>query len=276
LEHEARLGIEFSRPGGVVLTGDLHVPAGATAAPVVVSVHGGGWQAGASGMHAHWGRYLAERGIALFSVNYRLAAEGRRAYPEAVHDVRAAIQFVRRQAAQLKVDPERVGLFGDSAGAHLAALVALAGDKAPFRDSKDNGASTRVKAVVGVYGVYDLAAQWQHDLAGRPFDSIAARFLGAPLVDDRRLYFEASPLSWATRDMNKTAFLLAWGTEDDVVERTTQSEVFLRALKQAGFFARPVIVQGAPHFWNAEPIDEPGSRSGFLAPRMLRFLQEKL
>jgi dipeptidyl aminopeptidase/acylaminoacyl peptidase len=153
--------------------------------------------------------------------------------------------------------------------------VALAGDKPPFASGGDS-TPTRVKAVVGIYGVYDLAAQWQHDLAERPYDNIAQKFLGAQLVDDRRLYFDASPLSWVTRDVNRTAFMLAWGTEDDIVDRATQSETFLRALKQAGFFARPVIVQGAPHFWTAEPLDEPGSRSGFVAPRILRFLQEKL
>jgi acetyl esterase/lipase len=273
LEHEAKRGIEFSKPGGVSLTGDLYVPAGAAKSPVVVSVHGGGWQLGVSAMHAHWGKYLAERGIALFSINYRLSAQGRKAYPEAVQDVRAAVQFVRSRASELKLDPERIALFGDSAGAHLAALVALAGDKPPFRDDKG---PTRVKAVVGVYGVYDLAAQWEHGLLDRPYDNICTQFLGVPLIDDRRLYFEASPMSWVTRDVNQTAFLLAWGTEDDVVDRRTQSDAFLRALKQAGFFARPVIVQGAPHYWNAEPIEEPGSRSGFLAPRMLRFLQEKL
>jgi len=275
VEHELKKDIEFARLDGTALLGDLYLPAGATNAPVVAGVHGGGWHLGDAAMHAHWGRYLAGRGIAFFALNYRLAAEDRKAYPEAVHDVRAAVQYLRASARSLKLDPDRIGLFGDSAGAHLAALVALAGDKPPFAGAGER-ISTRVKAVVGVYGVYDLAAQWQHDIADRPYDRISERFLGVPLVDDRRLYFEASPMSYVTRDANQTAFLLAWGTEDDVVDRTTQSVAFLRALKQAGIFARSVIVQGAPHYWNAEPLDEPGSRSGFLAPRMLRFLQEKL
>src|SRR3954468_25004566 len=106
--------LEFAEPGGASLTGDLYVPAGATKAPVVVSVHGGGWQVGVSGMHAHWGKYLAEHGIALFSINYRLAAAERKAYPEAVHDVRAAVQFVKSKASEFKIDPERVALMGDS------------------------------------------------------------------------------------------------------------------------------------------------------------------
>ena len=274
MDIEVRRGVEFARPNGVPLTGSLYLPSGGKSMPVVVSVHGGGWQQGDASMHAHWGRWLAERGIALFSVNYRMSDKDRKAYPEAVHDVRTAVQYLRRNAGSLGLDSERIALFGDSAGAHLAALVALAGDKPPF--SSGDEVSTRVKAVVGVYGVYDMTAQWQHDLLDRPGDSICEKFLGVSLLDDRSTYFDSSPLSWVTRDAASTAFMLAWGTEDDVVDRHTQSEVFLRALKQVGCFVRPVIVQGAPHFWNSEPIEEQGSRSGFLAPRMLRFLKERL
>ena len=71
------------------------------------------------------------------------------------------------------------------------------------------------------------------------------------------------------------AFLLTWGVHDDIVD-PSQSEAFLLALKQAGFFVRPCIVQGAPHYWMNDPIEEPTSYSGFLAPRLLRFLAEKL
>ena len=98
MEHELKSGLEFARPGGVPLTGDLYLPSGVARAPVVVSVHGGGWCLGNAAMHVHWGRYLAERGIALFSIDYRLAAQGRKAYPEAVHDVRSAIQYLRSHA----------------------------------------------------------------------------------------------------------------------------------------------------------------------------------
>jgi dipeptidyl aminopeptidase/acylaminoacyl peptidase len=133
-----------------------------------------------------------------------------------------------------------------------------------------------VKVCVGIYGVYDMTAQWHHDLAHRPFDNITQKFLGAALVENRRLFFEASPLSYATRDSNQTSFLLAWGKEDDIVDRQTQSEAFLLALKQAGFFVRSVILPGAPHFWVTDPIEEAGSFSGFLAPRLIRFLQARL
>ncbi len=280
MEHELKAGIHYATHDGVAITGDLYLPKAPGEFPAVVAVHGGGWQQGSSLFHRSWGAYLAQHGIALFSVNYRLIKDGRKAYPEAVHDVRAAVQYLRSQGGQYHIDPERIGITGDSAGGHLAALVALAGDKAPFAgaypDSPFSKISCSVKACLGVYGVYDMAAQWRHDLLNRPGDNIAQKFLGASLVDDSAIYFESSPVSYATRDKNKTAFLLAWGTEDDTVNPETQSKAFLLALKQAGYFARPMVLQGAPHFWNTEPMDEPGSFSGFLAPRALRFFQEKL
>lgn len=245
---------------GAGLFGDLYLPKAPGMHPALVAVHGGAWQVGDKDFYQHWGPYLAQRGYAVFAVNYRLMREGRKAYPEAVHDVRAAVQFLHEKKA---IDPQRIGLIGDSAGAHLAALVALAGD-------------TRVKVLVGIYGVYDLAAQWEQDLIRRPLDNITQKFLGASLVQNRMLYFEASPLSYATLDRNQTACLLACGTEDDIVDRRTQTQAFMRALKQAGFYVRPAILPGAPHFWMSDPIDEPGSFAGILAPQLTRFLQQRL
>jgi acetyl esterase/lipase len=263
MEHEVLLDLEYGRSDGSRLTGDLYVPKAPGKYPALVAVHGGGWQVGDKDFYRHWGPYLAQRGYVLFAVNYRLMREGRKMYPEAMNDVRAAVQFVRERGETMKADPQRVGLVGDSAGAHLGSLVALAGD-------------TRVKVFVGVYGVYDLAAQWEQDLIRRPLDNITQKFLGASLVQNRQLYFEASPLSYATMDRNQTACLLACGTEDDIVDRNSQTDVFMRALKQAGFFVRPVIVPGAPHFWMSDPLDEPGSFSAILAPQLARFLQQRL
>ena len=273
-------GVTFATHDGVALLGDLYLPEGAGPHPAVIAVHGGGWQQGTRAGYRHWGPYLATRGIALFAVDYRLAKPNQKSFPEAVHDIRAAVQYLRGSAATLKLDPKRIALMGDSAGAHLAALVALAGDAPLFagayREDEFAKESTRVKAVIGLYGVYDLAAQWQHDLVARPRDQITEKFLGAAPIDNRRIYFDASPISYATRDNNQTAFLIAYGTEDDVVDVATQSAVFLTALKQAGIFARTSIIEGAPHFWGGDPIEEPESFSGFFAPRLMRFLAERL
>lgn len=273
-------GIEYARHDGVALLGDLYAPAEGGKHPVLVAVHGGGWQQGTREIYRHWGPYLAARGWALFAIDYRLSKPREPSYPGAVHDVRAAVQFVKGAGTAMRLDPERLALVGDSAGGHLAALVALAGDAAPFAGGYPGdahaGLSTKVKAVVGIYGVYDLVQQWSHDLVPRCGDPIVVKFLGAAPRQNRRLYFDASPLSYATTDNNQTAFLLSYGTEDDIVDRGPQSEAFLVALKQAGFFARTVVMQGAGHFWMSDPIEELGSVTGHLAPRLLRFLGEKV
>ena len=87
---------------------------------------------------------------------------------------------------------------------------------------------------------------------------------------------QSSYVETYSRYRNQTAFLVVWGTDDDLVDPHSQSEAFVTALKQAGFFVRTVIVPGAPHFWMWDPLDEPTSFTGFVAPRLLRFLQQQL
>jgi acetyl esterase/lipase len=268
--------IEFAQHDGVRLVGDFYSPRGVNKIPALVAVHGGGWQIGDRKFYAHWGPYLVKNGYALFAIEYRLMQAGVKTYPGAVYDVKAAVQFVRAKAADLAIDAERIALIGDSAGAQLAALVALAGEEPAFSGEYRNdpcfAISPKVKAVVGVYGVYDMLAQWQHDQIARPRDQISERFLGASPMVNRKLFFESSPMSYATVDKNATRFLLVYGTNDDIVDSTSQSIAFLTALKQAQFVARTVVIPGAGHFWVPEPHD-PGSFAAYLGPKILLFLK---
>lgn len=111
---------------------------------------------------------------------------------------------------------------------------------------------------MGVYGVYDLASHWNHDLVALPFDPELEKLLGTTPVDDRKIYLEASPINYVVRAKNKIAFFLSWGTADDTA-LPSQSENFRDALKQANFFVRTAPGPGAPHFWMYAPMDEPGS-----------------
>jgi acetyl esterase/lipase len=279
-EFDIERGIAYASHDGVALQADVYTPKTAGKYPAIVAVHGGGWQLGSRESYGYWCRYLAARGYVLMAISYRLSAAGKKSFPDAVHDVRAAVQFVRGEAAKFKVDPARIALMGDSAGAHLASLVGLAGDHPTYAgaypDDPHAALSTKVKVVVGAYGVYDLLQQWTRDQIARPRDSIVEKLLGAPPMESRRLYFDASPMSYATSDNNATAFLLTYGTDDDIVDWQPQSEAFLLALKQARFFARAVVMPSAGHFWLVDPIDEPNSVSAYLAPRLLRFLGERL
>src|SRR5581483_10401919 len=131
------------------------------AAPALVAVHGGGWVQGARDAFKFWGPYLSARGYAVFSVSYRLAGKSK-TFPQAVQDVLAGVQFLRGKADAFGIDPQRIGIMGASAGAHLAALAALGGKKFLGGYPQDAFAATDagVKLLVGVYGIYDAVAMW--------------------------------------------------------------------------------------------------------------------
>jgi acetyl esterase/lipase len=279
-EFETRSGVTYATHDSVALAGDLYLPKGGGPYPALVGVHGGGWVQGVRGQFQHWGKYFAARGVALFAVSYRLAKANQKTFPHAVQDVLAAIQYVRGNAKELNVAPDRIGIFGHSAGGNIGALAALAGSSPLFAGGypQDTHAkvSTDVKVFAGVYGVYDVAEMWGKYNAQSPKQNNIEWFLGKPLTEDRKLYFDASPISHAIAANNKVAVHLSVGTEDDLVDRKANTDAFTLALKQAGFFVRGTILQGAPHYWGSDPIDEPGSFSGFLAPRLMRFLAERL
>jgi acetyl esterase/lipase len=279
-EVDIRPGLTYATHDGTALLGDLYLPKGAGPFPILVALHGGGWVQGVRSVFQYWGPYLAARGYALFAISYRLAKAGQRMFPHAVQDALAAVQFVRGRAGELKLDGDRIGFLGASAGANIAALAALGRDAALFKNGYPEDAhaaqSTKVKVLVGVYGVYDLVHMWQTYLTQSPRENNIENFMGAAPMDNPRLYFDASPINYASFANNQMGVLLAVGTEDDLVDRRAQTDAFLLKLKQANFFVRTCIVQGAPHYWLSDPIEEAGSYSGFMAPRLIRFLKERL
>jgi acetyl esterase/lipase len=279
-EIEIRHDVEYACHDGVVLLGDLYAPAAPGTYPTLLLIHGGAWQGGSRARFRYWGPYLAEHGYTAFAVTYRLSTPEQPSYPLNVYDVKAAVQFLRGKGAALKVASDRIGAMGASAGGHLTALLALSGDspKYPPRypDDPYPTASTRISAAVPFYGVYDLMAQWEHDQLHRPHDQFTEKYLGGPPMAVRDLFYEASPINWATFDNAHAAFLVIWGMEDDVVDAETQAVAFVRALKRANIYAHTIPIAAAPHYWIEEPLDDPTSYTNFVAPRILRFLAEHL
>jgi len=262
----------YATHDGVALFGDLYRPPASRPSPVVISIPGGGWRVGSRVELADWSPYLARHGFAVFAIDHRRTTAGKM-FPEAVHDVAGAMRFVQRNAEAWGVDPERLILMGSSAGAHLASLAALAGER--FDPLAGSPGLPKAAAMVLAYGVYDLVKQWQHGLVLNqpPGEDRQTRFLGATPYDDPDLYHLASPIRHVTYRRNQIKTLLIWGDHDEVVP-CSQSLEFLAALQQARFPVTTCPVAGAGHFWfNQEPIGEPGSFSGFTAPRVLRFLQ---
>ena len=252
---------------------DVWVPPAASPPPLVVWIHGGAWLSGDR-------RYLPETlrpnqlfdalgtaGLAVATVDYRHAREA--PFPAQLHDVKAALRYLRAFAAELGVDAARAGVWGESAGGHLAALLALTAGRPDLEgDVGVPGRAGGVDAVVDWYGVADPdalhrmsapdgapPAQWDH-----PPDVLLA---GA----DPATHAAAAPL----RQVHSAAppFLLVHGTDDRLVP-FAQSEALRAALSAAGVPVELVPVVGADHIFAGCPdIDE-------LVTRSVRFLAHTL
>ena len=203
-------------------------------------MHGGGWQASARSAF-HVGDPGSPSALHVLSRSATAGEEG----PE---DVSAGGPTCWPRCSSCAAAPASsrstpsIGLFGASAGAHLASLAALGGSAAIFKGAYPQDAhafDTKVEALVGVYGVYDVAEMWQRYQLQSPRENNIENFMGAAPMDDPRLYFDASPINYATFANNQIGVLLAVGTEDDLVDRRAQTDVFLMKLKQANFFVRP-------------------------------------
>jgi acetyl esterase/lipase len=280
LEIDVQVGVEYANHDGVALLGDLYRPTAPGAYPALLLIHGGGWTRSSQANHRFWGPYLAQHGYVAFSADYRLATNGQPTYPQNVHDLKAAVQYLRGSAAAINVDADRIGVMGESAGGHLAALLALSGDSPklanPYRGDPHHGVSTRLKVAVPIYAVFDLLSHWEHELVIRPRDVCTEMYLGGSPMEIRDVFYEASPISWTLVQNNQVDFLVVWGTADEMVDSQMQSIRFVTALNRAGNFTRTVPITNAPHYWISEPLDEPHSYTGFVAPKLLRFFAERL
>lgn len=237
-------------PGFRPLVLDLHIPQSrdGVAVPVVVYAHGGGFFGGTRAM-GPWA-FLLAAGYAVASVDYRLSGECR--FPGPVHDVAAAVRWVRARADEYGLDRDRVAGFGSSAGAYLLNAVALAGDDHPELTGSlgpTSGRSSRLDAVIDHYGPADFltldddAREDVVEPANAPGTS-AARFLGF-VPSDRPADAERANLCRYVTAASPP-FLIAHGDADRRVG-IGQSRRLHAALTSAGARAEFIAVPGADH-----------------------------
>lgn len=245
----SRSGLVFAeRETGPLLLDIVLPPAATTRVPVVLWLHGGGWFTGDRTMAPNLPRHFAARGMAMASIDYRLS--GQAPHPAQLHDVRAAIRYLRREAGWCGIDPNAIGLWGSSAGGHLAALAGVTGHLAalPGEPDADRGPHARVQAVSEGYGPVDLGLVIAEGEQLNPNltvdDSPEARLLGGSphrLTEQAR---SASPLTYVT--IEAPPFLIAHGTADGLVP-PTQSVLLHEALAAAGAESTLYLVDGFRH-----------------------------
>jgi acetyl esterase/lipase len=234
--------IVYAKVGSSELKLDVARPADAAAlTPVVVVIHGGAWRAGNKADVRLISSEFARRGYAAVAPQYRFCP--RDPFPAQVHDVKAAVRWIKSNAQKYKIDPDRTGAIGFSAGGHLALMLGLTGPSDGLEGNIPAGApDSRVKAVVNYFGPTDLAAK-DIPAVSQP---LVKDFLGGSPADKPELAAKASPLTFVSKD--DAPMLTFQGTKDPLVP-FTQAIKLAEAMNAAGVPGRVELLIGAQHGW---------------------------
>ena len=250
---EGRVTVEenvvYGTGGGRDLRCDVFSPPGVSAgsaAPGVLLVHGGGWRSGDRSQLRGYGILLGRAGYVCVAPEYRLIGEA--PWPAQIHDVKAAVRWVRASASELGVDPSRIAIEGNSAGAHLALLVAGSPGVAELEGGGGHaGVPTDVAAVAAIYPptlFFDPGAGYQE--GGLP----ALALIEDPDTAHPGATRLASPVHHVSPSFPPT--LLIHGTADTTVPVSASVRMY-EELAAAGVPAELHLYAGQPHAFDTEP-----------------------
>jgi acetyl esterase/lipase len=239
---EWRKDIEYGKVGDRSLKLDLYVPKERTGKlPLLIFIHGGGWKGGDKADYRIYTQVFAQKGYIVASVGYRLTGEAK--FPACVNDVKCAVRYLRKNADELGIDADRIGVVGGSAGGHLAMMTGYSSDVPELEgDGGNAGVSSHVKAVVNIYGPYNLDDDFVRTNEGA--NKLVESFLGKPVAEAGDLLDKASPAHY--HDPKDPPTLILHGTIDDIVP-VDQSDQLARKLTE---FKTPYVydrIPGWPH-----------------------------
>lgn len=212
-----------------------------TNAPAILIIHGGGWRSGNRTQHYPLAQHLAERGYACFAVEYRLSTEA--LYPAAVHDLKAAIRWIRMNGTRYGANTSKIAVLGFSAGGELAAFMGTTNGDEAFEGKECNtGVPSKVQAIVDIDGTLSFV----HPESGEGDDSrstsAATYWFGYPKKDNYALWEDASPLKHAGKSTPPTLFL------NSSVDRMHAGRTdYIEALKKYNTYTEVHSFPGAPH-----------------------------
>jgi acetyl esterase/lipase len=235
--------ISYAKAGAVELTLDLHTP-GTQSGPLIVYIHGGAWRSGDKADVPILD--LLSAGFPIASVNYRLTPEA--PFPANIHDIKAAIRFLRATQTDHRIDATRIAIIGSSAGGHLAALVGVTNGH-PELEGKIGthlDQSSSVQAIVSFYGASNLTTilsqSTSHGLKVRV--PALQLLLGSQPTENPALAKLASPVFHL--DKNDPPLLLIHGDADPQMP-PDQSAEFAAAYRQHKLKVEHIILPGSVH-----------------------------
>jgi acetyl esterase/lipase len=236
--------VVFGRGGGRDLKLDIYrPPEGASNRCGVLLVHGGGWSGGDRTQLRGFGILLGRVGYTCVASEYRLSGEAK--WPAQIHDVKAALRWMRANAADLGIDPSKIAVSGNSAGAHLSLVLAGTANKPEFEgDGGHPGVSTEVAAAVGIYPPTALMRRREGQ---GPTNAVGA-LMGSDATEED--YAGANPLTYARGDFPPT--MLVHGNKDQTVPVGDSFKMYEK-LAEAGAGVELHVFNGQPHAFDAAP-----------------------
>lgn len=240
---ELREGVVVGTTGRRDLLADVFVPPPETATGIgLLLIHGGAWRLGDRTQLRGYGFLIGRQGITVVSPDYRLTDEGN--WPDPLHDVKAALRWMRASAGDLGIDPDRIAVAGASSGGHLGLLVAGTEDDPRFEgDGGNPGAGTAVAASVALYAPVEL-------IPGAEMLRDSVELLLGPDADEA-VYREASPAAHVSRGWSPV--MLMHSNRDDLVP-VAQTLRFYERLQQAGVDTEVHLFEGdPPHAYDMAP-----------------------
>ncbi|RYX84050.1 alpha/beta hydrolase [bacterium] len=214
--------------------------------PAIIFLHGGGWVGGSRKDMTTPASFFAQKGYVCFPVTYRFVKGDENRYPAQIDDVQRAVRWIRAHATGYGVNPDKIGVLGASAGAHLAALLGTT-DTLHNTPAELATYSSRVQCVVDLYGPTDFTAFPKAPVLDATQRTqgmqLVEGFLG-PLPENAANYSEASPITHI--DKKSAPFLIFHGGKDALVP-VSQSEIMDEALRKVGIESKLIVFPNAGH-----------------------------
>ena len=239
-ELNAKLDLTYANYGDRSLAMDIYRPKGVWGElPAIVCIHGGGWAKGNRTSHAKIAQALAARGYVAATISYRLSGEA--PFPAAIQDCKAAVRFLRANAKELGIDPNKIGAIGLSAGGHLTALLASSHGVDELEGKGGNPAcGSRIQAAVPMGAQTDFLSERTREVSKER--QIWKQFMGGSQDERPKAYRLASPLEHLDEDDPPCLFIT--GETDDESTRATK---FRKRMSDLGISSGIEVIEGAPH-----------------------------
>lgn len=243
----------YAKYGDRELSLDLYQPkTGKGPFPAVVFIHGGGWYKGDPSSYTALAQHLADKGYVTLNIFYRLSGEA--PFPAAIHDCKSAVRWARANAQTFRIDPNKIGSVGGSAGGHLSGLLGASGNSSKLnKDGTHLDFASNLQACVVMAGSMDLTSEVSRQSASEDPRRRMNTFMGDAWNDARSMFELASPITHVSKSTPPMLFMD--GEFDSPGERYSK---IINKLDTFGIHNESHVIKDAPHpFWSSHPFFDP-------------------